>query len=153
MSAWKKLADLSWEDRAALGAAAGQLVAVGTMLRFLGFERSVTWLRRSSSASSGGGAASGAASWTRRRARLISIAARHGPYRAQCLERSLVLWWLARRHGFEPELRIGVQAGHPVIKAHAWIEVEGEVVNDRVEVVAEFSTFDASRLPEKASWS
>src|SRR4051794_10010725 len=40
---------------------------------------------------------------------LVKIAARHGFYRGNCLEQSLVLWWLLRRHGIEGDLRFGAR--------------------------------------------
>lgn len=54
---------------------------------------------------------------------------------AECLGRSLVLWFLLRRRGIDAALVIG--AGKPVggeLPAHAWVEVAGEPVNDRVDV-------------------
>src|SRR5437867_2790392 len=42
-------------------------------------------------------------------ARLVNVAADHIPFRVTCLQRSLALWWLLRRHGIEPDLHIGVR--------------------------------------------
>ncbi len=55
-------------------------------------------------------------------ARLVAIAANHGPYRATCLRQSLALWWLLRRRGIPAELRIGVRKDDGDLKAHAWVE-------------------------------
>src|SRR5207247_1266503 len=41
-------------------------------------------------------------------ARMVRIAATYGPFGAKCLPRSVVLWALLRRSGFDPELKIGV---------------------------------------------
>ena len=48
---------------------------------------------------------------------------------ALCLQRSAASTWLLRRHGISAELVIGVQ--QLPFKAHAWVEVDGSVVNDR----------------------
>ena len=32
-------------------------------------------------------------------ARMVTVASRHGPYRANCLKQSMVLWWMLARHG------------------------------------------------------
>jgi hypothetical protein len=51
------------------------------------------------------------------------------PKRAFCLQRSWVAALLLRRCGFPAELVIGYR---PIpIDSHAWVEVEGRVVNDR----------------------
>src|SRR4051794_38787540 len=62
---------------------------------------------------------------------LVDIASRHGPYRASCLPKSLVLCWLLRRRGLPAQLQIGVGRKIGQIQAHAWVELAGQVVNDR----------------------
>jgi len=48
--------------------------------------------------------------------------------RAACLQRSVVATWLLRRHGFAAEMIIGCR---PLpFESHAWVEVDGRVVND-----------------------
>jgi hypothetical protein len=46
-----------------------------------------------------------------------------------CLQRSAATVWLLRRHGITAQLVIGAQ--QLPFKAHAWVEVEGHVVNDK----------------------
>jgi hypothetical protein len=46
-----------------------------------------------------------------------------------CLQRSAAATCLLRRHGLAAELVIGVQC-RP-FRAHAWVEVEGMIVNDK----------------------
>lgn len=49
--------------------------------------------------------------------------------KVHCLERSAVATWLLRLHGVPAELVIGCR---PVpVQSHAWVEVGGEIVNDR----------------------
>src|SRR5437660_8652155 len=49
--------------------------------------------------------------------------------RVACLQRSVVATWLLRRHGLRAELVI---ACRPLpFESHAWVEVDGRVVNDR----------------------
>lgn len=45
----------------------------------------------------------------RRIAWVVGLTARKGPWRPNCLERSLVLWWLLRHRRIPGELRIGVR--------------------------------------------
>ncbi len=171
MSRWRKFRELSWSDRGFLLFAVGGLAVVGLMLPVGGFQRTVTRLRRSSRrtggsepssaaretrrASEAGGARGngGTREWVRRRAYLVSVAARFGPYRATCLRRSLFLWWLTRRRGLDSKLQIGVRREQGELTAHAWSELDGEVLNDRAEIVERYAVFDAKRLPNQISWS
>ncbi|MCH7666499.1 MAG: lasso peptide biosynthesis B2 protein [Acidobacteria bacterium] len=174
MPRWRKFRELSWSDRGFLLFAIGGLAVVGLMLPVGGFERTVTRLRHSSrragdndpgaedreaTGDRGTGKArgdSGAREWARRRAYLVSVAARFGPYRATCLRRSLFLWWLTRRRGLDSKLQIGVRrerSEQGKLVAHAWIELDGEVLNDRAEIVEGYAAFDAKQLPNRVSWS
>ncbi len=49
-----------------------------------------------------------------------------------CLQRAAVTVTLLRRFGVQAEMVIGTQ--RLPLKAHAWVEVNGRVVNDRPEV-------------------
>jgi len=42
-------------------------------------------------------------------ARMVTVASRHGPYRANCLKQSMVLWWMLARHEISSEIKFGVQ--------------------------------------------
>jgi|SRR6187551_1917233 Transglutaminase-like superfamily. len=69
----------------------------------------------------------------------VAMAAAFYPGRAQCLERSLVLYYLLRRQGVPVRYCHGVQP-FP-LTSHAWIEFQGEVINDVPERIREFSRF------------
>ncbi|MCP4200742.1 MAG: lasso peptide biosynthesis B2 protein [bacterium] len=152
MSRWRKFRALNWSDRSFLLYAVVGLPVAGLILRLAGFERSIAWLRRSSPRAGKSASSKQLRDWAQRRAFLISAAARSGPYRATCLPRSFLLWWITRRRGLEPELKIGVRRDRGALLAHAWIELDGEVLNDRAEVVRSYSSFDAGRLPDEVSW-
>jgi hypothetical protein len=79
-------------------------------------------------------------------ARMVVIAANHGPYRANCLKKSLVTWWLLARRGIQSELKIGVNKEEGSFNAHSWVEFQGAVVNDATDIDHRFSTFDSKRL-------
>jgi hypothetical protein len=72
----------------------------------------------------------------------VAMAAAFYPGRAQCLERSLVLYYVLRRQGVPVRYCHGVQPSP--LTSHAWVEYRGEVVNDVPERVREFS-----KLPEQ----
>jgi hypothetical protein len=60
--------------------------------------------------------------------------------RAACLQRSAVATWLLRRHGVPAELVIGYR---PLpFESHAWVEVDGQVVNDLPQYKKVFKVLD-----------
>ena len=73
---------------------------------------------------------------------LVGLAVRHGIYPANCLQRSLALWWLLHRQGIQSELRFGTRKAEGRFEAHAWVEVGGVVVNDSDDVRLRYSPFD-----------
>jgi hypothetical protein len=80
---------------------------------------------------------------------LVNAAARHNPFPATCLSRSLLLVWLLSRRGVKSSLRIGVRLTQGALEAHAWVECDGIPVNDRADVSQRFEPF-ADPLPATA---
>ncbi len=68
--------------------------------------------------------------------------------RKQCLQRSLVLHRWLRQAGLSSELRVGVRKDGTELKAHAWIELEGQVVNDWPESVAQLTPLARPRAAQ-----
>jgi Transglutaminase-like superfamily len=85
--------------------------------------------------------------------RFVLVAARYGVCRGNCLSRSLCLWWLLREQGIESDLRIGVRNPDGGFAAHAWIEYQGIVLNDRADVGRQFAPFEPSILSERVAMS
>ena len=76
------------------------------------------------------------------------------PVKGKCLSQSLVLWHLLSRQGITSQLRIGfekVDAHLPIASdnftAHAWVECQGVVLNDRQDVYERFAVFDEAMNP------
>ncbi len=78
-------------------------------------------------------------------ARMVAVAANHGPYRANCLKKSLVTWWLLEHRGIVTELKIGVNKEVEDFNAHAWVECQGKVLNESDDVGERFSAFGSHR--------
>jgi hypothetical protein len=76
-------------------------------------------------------------------ARAVRSAQLHGPTNPNCLERSMTLWWMLRREGVEGELHIGARKQGTRFEAHAWVELDGQVLNDGEEVHQHYARFDA----------
>ena len=114
-----------------------QLLGVELSLRLTSFRRALDYAERNPPPNVSLG------SEDLRRARMyvrwIDMAARHHFIRARCLHRSLVLHRWLREDGFPSVLRIGVRKdGARQLAAHAWVELEGIVLNDRPDTVAQF---------------
>jgi hypothetical protein len=61
---------------------------------------------------------------------MVRVAASRGPYRGNCLQQSLTLWWLLRRQNIESQIRFGARKDGGEFKAHAWVEVDGYALNE-----------------------
>jgi len=143
MPAWfsriRKLRTLPAADRALLAQAAGALPLIAIGVKLMGVARLLRALQ-----SFGGPPAPAVAAdleAVRRAAWLVSVAARRGPIRGNCVSRSLTLWWLLRRRGLPSDFRVGVRTDTGRLEAHAWIEYGGAVVNDRADVHLRFTPF------------
>lgn len=138
---WRSLAP--WERRLLLWLAI-LLPLIGAAVQLLGYARSRALLERLPRPSEGATRAHTAASTAdtaQRIARLVSVAANRGPYRATCLRQSIALWWLLRRRGIAAELRIGVRKDEGELQAHAWVEHEGRALNDPRGVTRGYAAF------------
>jgi hypothetical protein len=59
---------------------------------------------------------------------------------ALCLQRSAALTCLLKRYGVPAQMIIGAQ--HIPFRAHAWVEVDGLVVNDKAYVAQVFAVLE-----------
>ena len=149
---WQKLRRFSSYQRSIALEAAGGLLATWLGLRLAGFRRwrsVLAWLAPS-------------ANTTMRRqnasqrelaeliARMAAAAARNVFIDTNCLEQSLVLWWLLRRRGISAELRIGARKEFERFEAHAWVEVDAAVLNDASAEHLHFTPFDGPISPLEA---
>lgn len=62
------------------------------------------------------------------------------PKRALCLQRSFVTTYLLRKNGLPAEFVMGAQK--LPFKAHAWVEVKGQVINERSDVRAMYAVWE-----------
>jgi Transglutaminase-like superfamily len=79
----------------------------------------------------------------RQRVRLVDLAARRGPVKGSCLVRSIVLKRALAEIGLKSELRIGVDTKtKSEFAAHAWLELNGQPINDRADIHEHFAAFE-----------
>ncbi|WP_354694184.1 lasso peptide biosynthesis B2 protein [Elongatibacter sediminis] len=58
----------------------------------------------------------------------VDRAAARGPYRANCLKRSLVLCRLLHKRGIPCEVKLGADLAASGFSAHAWVECSGTII-------------------------
>lgn len=85
--------------------------------------------------------------------RMEAAAARHLFFTPTCLVRSLVLAAMLRRRGLDAQLRIGARKEAGQFEAHAWVELDGAMLDPAAGAMPEFVPFDgaALRLEKRAS--
>lgn len=84
----------------------------------------------------------------------VQVSAAYGPWPANCLQRSVVLWWFLRRRGLSGDVRIGVRRNSETgaLEFHAWVEYSGMVINDRRDVRQRYAVFDRPIAPPDATF-
>ena len=129
---------LSKTDRGLLLSAACLLPIVATSLKIVGLQRTQSWLTRNALAPMRPATEQTRAD-ARRAVNIVAAAYRQHPVRSSCLPRTVVLWSLLRRRGIGADVRIGVRSDtQGQFQAHAWLEWNGEVLNDAADVDSQY---------------
>jgi len=145
---WRKLRELSSQERWLLFQAALLLPVMALGIRSLGMGRCQAALARLVLLAGPALDESRASlAQARATARLVKAARNHGIYQANCLQLALTLWWLLRRQGIQSDLRIGVRKEATGLQAHAWVEYRGQVLTDRDDVSQRFVPFTGAIAP------
>jgi len=71
----------------------------------------------------------------------VNAAADHHLRKPTCLRRSLTLKQMLQRRKIPAKLRIGINKDGADLKAHAWIEYTGIVLNDSPDIATSYSQF------------
>lgn len=151
-----KLSALSGSEWRTLITAAVLLPAIAVALRILGYRRTHAWMARQAHKRR---RSENAACEVALVCRMVSVAASHGVYRANCLRQALAAWWLLERCGVASKLVIGVRKDEQGFAAHAWVEYQGQVVIGGNDAPQRFQAMtpvietepDESRQPEAES--
>lgn len=71
--------------------------------------------------------------------KLSEIAARFQMRKTNCLRRCLSQQQLLKKRGFSAKMHIGVRFEDKKLLAHAWLTLQGKVINDNAEVTTRYS--------------
>ena len=136
-------------ERAAALAGLWRITAVTWQLRTRGFGETLARLD-----SATGHRRRGPPAPNERLARIVDRLGQGVPWRTTCLHRSLTLAWMLRERGVPAEMRIGVgkDNAREALLFHAWVEIDGLVVNDSPDVADRFAPFQGF-VPPDATFS
>ena len=143
---------LSKSDRALVIRAMFLLPIVAASLKTVGLRRTQSWLIRNSLGPMVPPTEQTRAD-VRRAVHIVAAAYRLHPLPSSCLPRTVVLWSLLQRRGIGADVRIGVRYNtQGQFESHAWLEWNGEVLNDAADVARQYlpfnsPAFDRVKLP------
>jgi Transglutaminase-like superfamily len=113
------------------------LAPIQVMLKSRGLKRTARLLAERSDRPLGASDRAEAASI----AEAVSLVAGRRVVGALCLGRSLLLWFLLRRRGMDAQLVVGTNAVGDTWMAHAWVELDGQPINDVADVREHYGSF------------
>jgi hypothetical protein len=132
--------------------ARGLFLRAAVVLPFISISLRLRGLRATQSSlqklmpTDGSNCSPGLDSTTKQRAGLVARMVRSAAYRglrtANCLDRSLALWWLLGRQGIASSVRIGTRKTGGRFEAHAWVECDGVALNEPEEPHEHYAAFD-----------
>lgn len=102
------------------------LPAMNASLHLFGYGRTRRWVERSSTSAASREPNATDIGAAEHLAQLAAIAGRNGPISATCLRQSLLLYWILRRRGLQPELKLGARKENGQFHAHAWVVLGGQ---------------------------
>lgn len=136
VSSLRKLTNLSAREFFFLIISSITLPLVGLLLRFRGFRRTEKLLSRFSRAPRDEAMSEAD---VREIAGMVSLAATHGIYRAQCLPQAIALWWMLGLLGVLSTVRLGIYKTEGGVEAHAWVLYNDEIVIGELSMLDEYT--------------
>ena len=133
---WSKVKRLTLPEWGLIVETCVTLPLISTGLAVLGWRRLKTILHRPPKTET----SLGPFHW--QAARITNAVGHLLPIRATCLQRSVTLWWTLGRRRLTSQVVIGVRKDHSDFHAHAWVEVDGAVINDQPDLRRVFAVFD-----------
>jgi hypothetical protein len=125
-----------------------QMFIVSTALRMVGFKRVYRHLARSGRPHKVSGCSHPMTEARKTAEVLQRINREYSLLGNSCLTESLVLWRILIKRGIDARFRIGVRTLTGVFESHAWVECEGQVLNDTAHVKSIFTPIDLYPLTE-----
>jgi transglutaminase superfamily protein len=147
MQRWRRFRRLSGFERGIVLEAAAGLLISWLAVRLLGFRLCRSVFEKPLAARNSWNSKFGEADvlgMARRIAHLEAVTATNLFFRISCLELSLVLCRMLRQRGMNADLRIGARKEANRFEAHAWVELDGTVVDGGAAEHLHFVPFEHS---------
>ncbi len=116
------------------------LPMIRVSLRNRGYNKTFASLQKRLSPALGEPAAS--VEQARKTTRMVRAALHYSLLHFTCLEESMGLWYMLRSQGISPQLRIGVRKTNGKFEAHAWVEHNGEALNQPEATHQHYAAFE-----------
>jgi len=148
LTQWKKIARLSWRERAALGEALVSLAAARLALVFIPIKKLAPHLGAPHAQSSDTFALPQARAQAQRVQWAVRATSRRVPWRSVCFDQAVAAKWMLRRRALSSTLYLGVaRDAQKEMLAHAWLRcgdlyVTGAPQHQRFTVVATFAEME-----------
>ena len=140
--AFQRFRALDSNARGLFGRAVTLFPWVQASLRLRGFKRTKASLQRKLPAESAA-TPNNLSEIVQTVARMVKAGGRYGLMHANCLEESLVLWYLLRCEQIPAALRIGVRKSKENFEAHAWVEYEDAPLNQGEWTQPHYAAFES----------
>lgn len=84
--------------------------------------------------------------------RVFNAVAERIPFAHNCMHRSLALQRVLARRRVVATLRIGLGRKPNLFPGHAWLEIDGQVINDDPSMIARYTPLTISEEALHATW-
>lgn len=151
-SLWERYRRLSKNERKDLVRGFVLIPWAAVYVRLFGVRKWERAARENAESNAGAGQTdNGQLAVARAAARMIEAASRNGIARGNCLSKSVALWWLLKRKDISAKLRIGARKAGRELEAHAWVELDGQILNDADDVRDSYAAFDGPMTSRAAA--
>ncbi len=141
---FRRFSALDPEARKLFLRAAALLPFVGMSLHKRGYKKTQAWLQKRLESRKASAINPGPpGELVHKTCRMVRAAEQYGFTRPTCLEESLVLWYILGQQNINSRIRVGVRRQAGKFEAHAWVEYEGEALNQPEELHRHYAPFES----------
>lgn len=79
-------------------------------------------------------------------AKIVNKVSKYSIFRCKCLEVSMATWFLCSRSGIDCEFKIGTMIENNILNAHAWVEINNEVITEYEDPRLKYVAFNNKKI-------
>lgn len=115
-------------------------------IRTVGFGKYFQWINQLLARQASANRSINGVSSQIQKAMIIEKACRYTSHSSTCLSRSITIYWIMQRQNIPVDLQIGFRIREKILEGHAWIELDGQVLNDDGEVQSLYTIIDNKNI-------